>query len=84
MNDAEGINLKVGVPIDRNGSKSKITKSSGLRHNNPNLEDIIGFIDNLPITLGDKKTLKKAAERIPHGALANFRSNYSNYIRKES
>lgn len=84
MNDAEGINFKVGVPTDRDGSKAKIAKSTSLRHNNPNLEDIIRFIDGLPITSGDKKSLKKAAEKVPHGALANFRSNYSNYLRKEA
>jgi hypothetical protein len=83
MNDAEGINFKVSIPTDRGGSNAKIARSMSLRHNNPNLEDIIRFIDGLPITSGDKKILKKSAEKVPHGALANFRSNYSNYLNKE-
>jgi len=82
MNDAEGINFKVSVPTDRDGSKGKAPRSTSLRHNSPNLEDVIRFIDGLPITSGDKKSLKKAAEKVPHGALANFRSNYSNYLGK--
>lgn len=84
MNDAEGINFKVAVPTDREGARVAPGKGRGYRHNNPNLEDIVRFVQGLPVSAGDKECLLKAARRIPHGALASFRDNYMNYIRKEA
>jgi predicted glycosyltransferase len=84
MNDAEGINFKVAVPTDREGSRLAVGATRGFRHNNPNLEDIMKFIQGLPVPLGDKESLSKIARKVPHGALANFRSNYVKYLKKES
>lgn len=83
MNDAEGINFKVAVPTDREGSRPAVGSSRGLRHNNPNLEDIMRFIKGLPLPAGDKESLAKIAQKVPHGALFNFRSNYVKYLKKE-
>lgn len=83
MNDTEGINFKVAVPLDRDGTKPVVGATRGYRHNNPNLEDIMRFIQGLPIPSGDKESLSKVARRVPHGALASFRSNYVNYLKKE-
>lgn len=84
MNDAEGINFKVSVPTEREGSRTLPGKSRGYRHNNPNLEDILQFIHGLSVPSGDKDCLLKAARRVPHGALASFRENYVNYLKKEA
>lgn len=83
MNDAEGINFKVAVPTEREGTRIAPGKSRGYRHNNPNLEDIMRFIQGLPVPSSDKESLSKAARKVPHGALANFRENYANYLKKE-
>lgn len=83
MNDAEGINFKVSVPTNREGSRPAVGSSRSFRHNNPNLEDIMRFITGLPLPIGDKESLAKIAKRVPHGALANFRNNYVKYLKKE-
>lgn len=81
MNDAEGMNFKVSIPTDR--EPAKVGKSRSYRHSNPNLEDIIKFIGGLSVPSRDKDTLVKVARRVPHGALASFRDNYVNYLKKE-
>lgn len=83
MNDTEGINFKVAVPSEREGTKFVPGLGKGYRHNNPNLEDIIKFVQRLPLSAGDKETLATAARKIPHGALAKFRENYANYLNRE-
>lgn len=83
MNDAEGINFKVAVPTEREGSKLVPGRGRGYRHNNPNLEDIMRFIQGLPVPASDKESLARTARKVPHGALANFRENYANYLKKE-
>lgn len=80
MAEAEGMNFKVGVPSETQGLKKKMGKSGGIRYNNPTLEDVLIFIRRLPLIESDRITLEKIAKRIPHGALANFRENYSNYL----
>lgn len=82
MSTTEGMNLGVGVPTEQDGPRT-ISVKRGYRHSNPNLEDIMVFIDALPLPPGDKESLVKAARRVPHGALSNFRANYMNYIKRE-
>jgi len=83
MHETEGINFKVGVPGEGEKPQRKIPKQGGLRHNNPNLEDIIAFIGGLPLPESDRDSLLKSARSVPHGALSNFRKNYMKYLNKE-
>ena len=83
MHEAEGVNFKVGVAGESAAARPQAGRVRGYRHNNPNLEDIVGFIGRLSLPEGDKQRLLKASSRIPHGALAKFRDNYMNYLRKE-
>lgn len=83
MQEAEGINFKVGAASEKEDRSKRIAPRPGLRYNNPNLEDILSFIENLPLTNGDKECLVKVAKGKPHGALFNFRKNYMHYLSKE-
>jgi len=83
MHEAEGINFGVSIPKEESGGPKRIKPAGGFRHNNPGLDDIIGFIDGLALTKTDKECLTAAARRVPHGALFNFRKNYMHYLRKE-
>lgn len=81
MREAEGINFKVGVPSDSDSKPNSVGKRVGYRHNNPNLNEIIFFIDSLSLSDSDKDLLKKVVLKVPHGALPEFRKNYINYIK---
>lgn len=83
MHEAEGINFKVGVAGEASGPRSQPGMARGYRHNNPNLEDMVGFIGRLSLSDGEKGRLLKVVRRMPHGALARFRENYMNYLGKE-
>lgn len=80
MHEAEGVNFKVGAAGEPSGPRPKPGAFGGYRHNNPNLEDIVGFVGRLSLSDGDKEILIKTARRMPHGALARFRENYMNYL----
>lgn len=80
MHEAEGVNFKVGVAGESSGGRQQPGRARGYRHNNPNLEDIVGFVGRLSLSDGEKDALIKAARRMPHGALARFRENYMNYL----
>jgi len=83
MHEAEGINFSVNVPKEKEGGQKRIKPAGGFRHNNPSLEDVIRFIEGLPLTKSDKEYLSSAARKVPHGALFNFRKNYIHYLKKE-
>lgn len=84
MHEAEGVNFKVGVPGETSGPRPQIGKPSGYRHNNPNLEDVLGFVGRLSLSDDEKRRLIKVAQRIPHGALARFRDNYMGYLGRKA
>jgi len=84
MHEAQDINFKVDIPKQQDNISRKIGKSNSFKFNNPNLEDILSFIDRLQITDNDKKVLIECSKKIPHGALANFRKNYINYLKRNS
>lgn len=84
MNEAEGINFKVGFikqPLTGKDSR-KIPTSLGPRHDNPSISDILDFINRLNLEPESKKKLSDIAKSIPHGSLANFRANYRNYLKR--
>ena len=82
MHDAESINFKVGVPKDQENESRKIPPRKGYLYNNPSLDDVVRFVEGLQISKGDKEKLLKTARRMPHGALARFRENYTNFLNK--
>lgn len=84
MQEAEGVNFKVGVAGEEGRRRAPPGKQPGFRHNNPNLEDIFRFIERLPVSEDDKRNLANVAKKVPHGALASFRENYAKYIRGEA
>jgi hypothetical protein len=83
MHEAEGVNFKVGFirpPIP--GKESRRIPSSNESMNNPSIQDVLNFINNLNISADDKKTLSKMAKSMPFGSLKNIILNYRNYLRK--
>ena len=80
MNDAEGLNFKVELPKDLDKRTTRIEKPRSYKANNPDLNDIFNFIQKLPVSDQDKDRLLGFAKKVPHGALANFRKNYMNYL----
>jgi hypothetical protein len=86
MHDAEGINFKVG-PLQKpfvGKDSRRISTSLGPKYDNPSISDIVIFINGLNLDLGSKEKLIRSAKSIPHGSLANFRSNYKNYLKRLS
>lgn len=83
MHEAEGVNFKVGAGQEKDSPK-RIRPPSGLRYNNPNLSDILSFIERLPITKKENEILTKAARSVPHGALSNFRKNWKSYLQRKA
>jgi len=84
MNDAEGINFKVGLlksPLAGKDSR-KIPVSFGPKHDNPSISDINNFISGLNLDADTKEKLKRLAMSLPHGSLGNFRANYRNYLKR--
>ena len=84
MNDAEGINFKIG-PLKQPfvGKESrKISSSLGPKYDNPSMSDIENFIGGLNLDEETKGKLKSIATSLPHGALNNFRANYRNYMKR--
>lgn len=77
MKETENLNISLG------SEEKKQNKKSSLKLNNPNLNDIIDFIHNIDITDSEKEKLIKAAKKVPHGALKNFRDNYKIYLRRK-
>lgn len=84
MQDAEGINFKVG-PLKKPfvGKESRrISSSMGPKYDNPSISDIMGFIDRLNLDSETREKLAELARSLPHGALNNFRSNYRTYLKR--
>lgn len=84
MNEAEGINFKVGLlkqPFTGKDSR-KIPVSFGAKYDNPSFSDIEIFISRLNLDENTKTSLKKIAISLPYGALKNFRTNYRNYLKR--
>lgn len=85
MHEAEGVNFKVGMlkqPFTgKDVRKISSRQSFGLRYDNPTLDDIIRFVNNLNESEENKKKLINIAKKTPHGSLSNFRHNYRNYIK---
>lgn len=82
MQEAEGVKMGVSASPRDSGGK-RIGPRGSLRYNNPTLDDILKFIDGLPVTPADKESLVKSARATPHGALSNFRKNYMRHLSKE-
>lgn len=83
MPETEGMNFKVGaLQREEGNSKRKINNSRGLKHDNPNLDDIFNFINNQNISEDEKKKLIKIIKNMPHGALRTFRDNYYKYLKR--
>ncbi len=83
MREAEGMDFKVGLAKGSSGDKSdrRIKMSRGPKYDNPTLADIMRFIDALPVNEESKKTLVSVARKMPNGSLANFRANYTRYLK---
>lgn len=82
MKEAEGIDFKVGIPKNQEGKNSRRMNSSrGPKYDNPTLADIILFIGTLAVSEESKKTLVSIARKAPNGSLANFRANYTRYLK---
>lgn len=82
MPEAEGMNFKVGTLQKEQDNKRKIKKSRGPKHENPSLEDIFQFINNLTISEQEKQKLISVIKKMPYGALKTFRDNYNNYLKR--
>jgi hypothetical protein len=82
MQEAEGLNFKCGIIGDENKSKKIKGKSFFGIFNNPSLQDVLNFIQNLNISDEDKIKLNKMAKKTPHGSLSNFAKNYMIYLKK--
>lgn len=87
MNEAEGVNFKVGPMGDQSGggkSKRISTGSSGsIRQDNPTLEDMLLFVKKLNISDEEKDILEKKLKKIPHGSLGNFKMNYMSQLKRK-
>jgi hypothetical protein len=81
MPETEGMNFKVG-PLNNNLDRSrKISNSRGAKYDNPSVEDIFKFINNLNIAEFEKEKLVEIIKKMPYGALRTFRNNYNNYLK---
>jgi hypothetical protein len=83
MQEAEGMNFSVGVPNEGPSGPQKIKPTRGIRHNNPTLNDVLSFINGLPLNKTDKERLVSVARKTPNGALLNLKKNYMRHVGKE-
>jgi hypothetical protein len=85
MQEAEGINFKVGAMSKNTGGaeERRLSTSRGPKYDNPTLADIMKFIASLSVSEESKKKLISVARKMPNGSLANFRSNYSVYLKNK-
>ena len=80
MPDAEGVNFSVGPMRRPDGGKDNRKIPRNTRYDNPTLNDILLFINNLGIGSKAKDHLAKTARSVPNGSLAHFRNNYQKYL----
>lgn len=86
MRDAESMDFKVGMMKQSLGGKEdrRMPTSRGPKYDNPTLADIIRFIEKLQVAEDSKKVLLGVAKKMPNGSLANFRENYTRYLKKSN
>ena len=80
MPDAEGVNFSVGPMRRPDGGKDNRKIPHNTRYDNPTLNDILLFINNLSVGPKSKEHLEKIAQSVPNGSLAHFRKNYQKYL----